>query len=190
MQRASFLHLATHGHAERISLRKVANPLWKMDGDDAAEALLEEKQRAAAALPGLLSFLVLAGANDSVLGRPNDGYLTAEVVSFLNLEECRVAVLSACMAAFGQNQADEGMTSLQRGFLRAGARRVISTLWKVEDVETRDLMSSFYSRMWQYNASPLDALTGARRELLNQQRDEGEIDSRTWGAFIFSGDWR
>jgi CHAT domain-containing protein/tetratricopeptide (TPR) repeat protein len=193
MQGASYLHLATHGWAENLSLRKTKNSLWKvwkMDGNKAAEALLEEKYRAAIALPSLLSFLVLAGANDPVPELGEDGYLTAEEISFLDLGDCRLAVLSACMTSIGQHQAEEGMSGLQRGFLRAGARRVISTLWMVRDLQTQELMTNFYVWMWEYGLSPFDALTLARRELLANQRRDSEVNPRDWGAFIFSGDWR
>ena len=51
-------------------------------------------------------------------------------------------------------------------------------------------MINFYKQMWERGLSPLDALTGARRVLLAQQRKNGNVNPRDWGAFTFSGDWR
>jgi len=48
--------------------------------------------------------------------------------------------------------------SLRRGFRQAGARTVVSTLWRVDDDATRVLMGEFYHRLWEVGASPSDAL--------------------------------
>jgi CHAT domain-containing protein/tetratricopeptide (TPR) repeat protein len=159
-----WLHVATHGFFEPPA-----------GGPAGIEALL----------PGLSTGLVFADANDSPAG-----LLTAEQVAWLELAGCDLVVLSACETAMGTQRKGDGMISLQRAFRLAGARAVVSSLWSVEDVATRELMTRFYEGLWVEGRGRGDALRAAQLRLLEEGRERGDPAPRNWGAFVLSGDWR
>jgi CHAT domain-containing protein len=142
-------------------------------------------------LPGFLSGLVCAGANRRAELRMENGLLTAEEVAWLDLRACDLVVLSACQTGLGESRSGEGMMSLRRSFSQAGARTVVSSLWRVRDDSTRDLMRRFYERRWARGEGKLEALRGAQLEVLAANREKfGDPLPATWGAFVLTGDWR
>lgn len=76
----------------------------------------------------------------------NDGILTAYEISKLNLHKCDLVILSACETGKG-NRSFDGIIGLERGFKTAGARSVIMSLWKVDDVATSFMMEIFYKEL-------------------------------------------
>jgi CHAT domain-containing protein len=76
----------------------------------------------------------------------NDGILTAYEISKLNLHKCDLVILSACETGKG-NRSFDGIIGLERGFKTAGAKSVIMSLWKVDDVATSFMMESFYKEL-------------------------------------------
>jgi CHAT domain-containing protein/Tfp pilus assembly protein PilF len=160
--------------------------------------------------PGLLSGIVLAGANRPAQPDQDDGILTALEVTELDLSAVELAVLSACETGLGQTAGGEGVLGLQRAFQVAGAKSVIASLWRVDDDATRALMDRFYEYLWQKKLSKLEALRQAQLALLRQGRKRGPgelvpldptakaqakpLEARTpplyWAAFVLSGDWR
>ena len=111
-----------------------------------------------------------------------DGILTAEDVSGLNLVSTELVVLSACETGLGEVQLGEGVFGLRRAFVLAGAKTLVMSLWKVPDEPTRELMEDFYSRL----------LAGeGRAEALRQAQLAMKAkypDPFYWGAFICQGD--
>ena len=96
----------------------------------------------------LLSGILLADANSAIIGSNgqdplNDGVLTAEEISLLDLRSTELVVVSACETAIGQN-IQEGFGGLVRAFKNAGVKSIIASLWKVPDEATAKLMVSFY----------------------------------------------
>ena len=65
------------------------------------------------------------------------------------------------------------MLGLQRAFQVAGARTVISSLWKVDDVATPDLMERFYDNLWNKGMSKLEALRAAQIWMLRERGPRG-----------------
>jgi len=118
-------------------------------------------------------------------GRKVDGYLRLADIYKLKLS-ADLVVLSSCDSALGKDLASEGIIGLPRGFLYAGAKRVIASMWKVEDTATAKLMSSLYARM-QQGESPSAALRAAQLEMLHSP-----IWSRPyyWAAFALQGEYR
>lgn len=76
----------------------------------------------------------------------NDGRLRAGDLYNLNLR-ADLVTLSACETALGKITQGDDVVGFTRGFLYAGAGSIISTLWRVDDQATKDLMLEFYSKL-------------------------------------------
>lgn len=88
--------------------------------------------------------LALARANEPRTQSGEDGLLTAMEMLSVDLRGTQVAVLSACETGLGELDAAEGVTGLRKALEIAGSETQVISLWNVNDVATRDLMSSFY----------------------------------------------
>jgi CHAT domain-containing protein/Tfp pilus assembly protein PilF len=194
-----YLHLATHGFFAPPTLKSALQPdPQRARGDGFG---LFDQQGVVGWHPGLLSGLVLAGANRTPQPGQDDGILTALEVAELDLSGVELAVLSACETGLGQVAGGEGLLGLQRAFQVAGARTVLASLWAVDDDATRALMVRFYENLWQKGLPKLEALRQAQLATLRGSGDRGEVRDRaaaaparqppyTWSAFVLSGDWR
>lgn len=96
--------------------------------------------------------------------------------------------LSACETALGKSIRGEGLVGLTRGFMYAGAPRVIASLWKVEEEATADLMKAFYEGvLGQQQLRPAAALRQAQIEMW---RSPNRSAPYYWSAFVMQGEWR
>jgi CHAT domain-containing protein len=129
-----------------------------------------------------MSGLILSLLNQH--GEYQDGYLRLSDIYNLKLS-ADLVVLSSCESALGKDLESEGIIGLPRGFLYAGARSVIASLWKVDDDATAILMKALYSRM-QRGESPNNALHGAQLDLLKDARFS---EPYYWAAFVLEGDY-
>ncbi len=168
------LHLATHGFFLPGNQQAGQNSRWDN--------------------PLTRAGLALAGANhwQEAASGNNDGILTAEEISALDLADVQWAVLSACDTGLGEvDSRGEGVFGLRRVFTLAGASTVIMSLWSVDDKCSRDWMSSLYRARWQDDLSTAAAVRQASCELLNQRRETGQsIHPYYWAGFVAAGDWR
>src|SRR5262249_2819275 len=73
----------------------------------------------------------------------DDGFLTLPEIYELNLKGCELAILSACETNYGPQQQGEGTWALSRGFLVAGARRVVASNWLVDDEAAANLVGAY-----------------------------------------------
>lgn len=119
-------------------------------------------------------------------GRPSEGLLRLRDIYDLDLN-ADLVVLSGCRTALGKEIRGEGLLGLTRGFLYAGAPRVVASLWWIDDRATADLMKAFYHGMWAEGLRPAAALRKARLALSKQYRFR---DPSYWGGFVLQGDWR
>ena len=119
-------------------------------------------------------------------GQPREGFLRLRDIYDLDLA-ADLVVLSGCQTALGKEIRGEGLLGLTRGFLYAGAPRVVVSLWWIDDRATSELMARFYRGMWVEGLRPAAALRQARRALAAERRFH---DPFYWGAFVLQGDWR
>ena len=102
--------------------------------------------------PLLRSGLALAAANTwlrkgNVPPEAEDGFLTAEDVTGLDMLATDLVVLSACDTGLGETLVGEGVFGLRRAFVLAGARTLVMSLWSVPDLATAVLMERFYDNL-------------------------------------------
>ena len=131
-----------------------------------------------------LSGLVLSLVDAS--GKPVDGFLRLHEIYNLDLD-ADLVVLSACSTALGKEVNGEGLIGLTRGFMYAGASRVVSSVWNVDDRASARLMAGFYTAMLARGRSPASALREAQLSLL---RDPRWANPHYWAAFGLQGEWK
>jgi CHAT domain-containing protein len=114
-----------------------------------------------------LSGIVLSLVNDR--GQPQDGFLRAHEVYNLNLP-AELVVLSGCKTGLGKEIKGEGLVGLTRGFMYAGAPRVVVSVWNVSDAGTWELMRRFYQRILKDGLRPTAALREAQVSMWRERR--------------------
>jgi CHAT domain-containing protein/Flp pilus assembly protein TadD len=111
---------------------------------------------------------------------PEDGLL--QVYEIFNLRlSADLVVLSACETGLGEQVTGEGMIGLTRGFLYAGARSLLVSLWPVSDRSTPELMAGVYRHL--RGGTKAEALQRAKLERISA----GDEPHR-WAPFILAGD--
>ena len=127
-----------------------------------------------------LSSLIFASPADG--SSENGGVLLAGETYAINLR-ADLLVLSSCESGIGALTLGEGMIALTRGFLYAGARNLVVSLWKVADRPTSDFMQLFYARL--LNGESFDA--ALRESKLGMLANEATAAPRNWAAFTLLG---
>jgi CHAT domain-containing protein/tetratricopeptide (TPR) repeat protein len=181
------LHLATHGffledqkHDPNRELLDLG-AMSRQPGDSISRFASPGLEN-----PLLRSGLALAGANTwlkrgSLPAEAEDGLLTAEDVSGLDLLATELVVLSACKTGLGEVRTGEGVFGLRRAFTLAGAKTLVMSLWKVPDQQTQELMEDFYRRILA-GQPRADALREAQLAMKAKYPHPFY-----WGAFICQG---
>lgn len=186
------LHLATHGlllqdavvvgQGIRSSLL-LANPT----------SMAQKEDQVAEWMPGTSrvmnrSALVLAGALNGPrdAGPTEDGLLTADEVRSLDLEGSQLVVLATCESGLGKISAGQGVYGLRRAFLLAGAETLVTSLWRVHDEATGELMILYYQRLLDGKnpGDRLEAMINAMQELRSRP---GRSHPYYWAPFIVVG---
>ncbi|MHC1713855.1 MAG: tetratricopeptide repeat protein [Solidesulfovibrio sp.] len=184
------LHLATHGFFlgdQMLAALLGPDDDSAMPGMSGTGPLL----RSSFENPLLRSGLALAGANKALSSRDaraGQGIVTAEKILGLHLQGTEMVVLSACETGLGKVQAGEGVFGLRRAFTQAGVRSLVMSLWSVPDLETRELMVSFYRNLRQSSHNRSEALRRAALEAMDVAKGRyGWPNPFYWGAFVFLG---
>jgi len=170
------IHLATHG----FFLPDVENKAV----EDIVQRLGGSKEKPFDN-PLLRSGLIMSGANNQWLAKEyimedgiEDGILTSDEISRLNLTKTKLVVLSACETGLGDVKNSEGVFGLQRAFKLAGVESLIMSLWKVPDDATSELMTTFYQE-WLNGNPKQQAFKIARQKVR-----EKYVSPYYWAAFV------
>jgi len=131
-----------------------------------------------------LSGLALSLVDEN--GKAQDGFLRMHEIYNLRLP-ADLVVLSACQTALGKEIKGEGLVGLTRGFMYAGAERVVASLWQVDDLATAELMKRFYQAMLKDGLRPAEALRAAQIEMSKQKHWSAPY---YWAGFVIQGEWR
>lgn len=169
----SILHIATHGfyiqegNAEKVRL--LQQPKWMQNTSMIGKALRR-------------SGLMLAGGNKAWksghgIEGIEDGVLTAQEISNMNLASVDLLVLSACETGLG-DVANEGVFGLQWAFKSAGVGTIIMSLWDVDDNATALMMKTFYRELTT-GKDKREAFALAQKEVKKIYKDPLQ-----WAAFI------
>ena len=167
-------------------------------GDDADEPAIS----AILSQPGMTLFAT-HGVNDSddplksflmaMPGRGNDGRVTAEEL-FGSDVKSHLIVMSACYSGLAERSPLPGddLFGLQRAFLHAGARTVVSGLWDVYDGTGPDLMDKFFDNL--ADGKPVaEALCDSQRRFVSEHRkkpDDPWVHPYFWSVYSVVGDER
>ena len=130
-----------------------------------------------------LSGIVLSMVDER--GQPRDGLLLLPDVYQLELN-ADLVVLGACQTALGKEVQGEGLIGLSRGFLSAGARRVLGSLWKVDEEATVALLMELHRSARKNGGNQARALREAQ---LRVRRDPRWRSPYYWAGFTLQGEW-
>ena len=133
--------------------------------------------------PGL-SALVLSTIDAD--GKTRDGFLRANDIYNMKLP-AELVVLSACQTGLGKEVKGEGLVGLTRGFMYAGAKRVVVSLWSVNDKATSELMTKLYRGILRDDQTPASSLRAAQIEMWKQKKWQSPY---YWAAFTMQGEWK
>ncbi len=131
-----------------------------------------------------LSGLVLSLYDQT--GKETPGFL--QLNDIFNLEiPAELVVLSACQTGIGEEIRGEGLVSLTRGFMYAGAKRVVVSLWSVGDNSTSELMQSYYHKILKTGKNPVEAMRETQLEMLSSKEWKAPY---YWAPFVVQGEWK
>lgn len=130
-----------------------------------------------------LSTIVLSLVNK--YGQEQNGFLTVSDIVSLKISP-ELITLSSCQTAIGKEKRGEGVIGLARAFFYSGAKRVISTLWSVNDESTSELMIKFYKNI-NKGLPPSLALRQAQLEMLKTSKYKSPY---YWAPFQIQGEYK
>jgi CHAT domain-containing protein len=131
-----------------------------------------------------LSGLLLSTVDER--GQAQNGLLQLHDIYGLRLN-ADLVVLSGCQTGLGEELSGEGLIGLTQGFLYAGSRSVVVSLWDVQDRTTASLMGDFYQAMLKDGYAPADALRRAKLRMYQQDSSRAPF---YWSAFVIQGEYR
>jgi CHAT domain-containing protein len=127
------------------------------------------------------SGLAMAGANQGA-----DGIVTAREIAGFDWWGTQLVVLSACQTGVGMVSSGDGVYSMRRALVLAGAESQVVSLWNVNDASTHVLMRDYYDELAR-GTGRAEALRQAKLHMLHQPR---YAHPYYWAAFIPAGNWR
>ena len=161
-EKINLIHIATHGYYDQEYAKKVVQSNIPVEN----EALK-------------LCGLVFSGANNSDIEEEvDDGLLSAEEISRLNLIGCELVVLSACGTGLGVTTKQDESYGLIRAFKKAGCKSILMSLWDVDDRASQLFMEQFYKSLLEgYTKS--ESVNFARRKVREEYSNP-----KYWAPFV------
>jgi CHAT domain-containing protein/Tfp pilus assembly protein PilF len=132
-----------------------------------------------------------AGAGTN--GMLDDGALTVQELSSYSLDHIELATLSACETALGRLFKGEGMMGLSQALLGSGISTLVSSLWRVDDRVSAQLMERFYQYHVTAKYTKLEALRQAQLDMIARGRRANEVSygfPYFWSSYVLSGMFR
>lgn len=130
--------------------------------------------------PMLKSGIALSGANT----KDKSGIVMALRMSGLKLLGTDMVVLSACETGVVDSKDTSAVAALPKTFIQAGAKNVMMSLWKVDDKQTVNLMSTFYEGLKDKNQPNYNVLLkNSKIEMIKQ-----DLHPYYWAGFIINGE--
>lgn len=159
----NIIHVATHGYYDSQSV---------MDREK------EGMQQEDAAM--LCSGLVFSGANikGNLSGERDDGLLSASEIANMDLQGCKLIVLSACETGKGLTSSSNEFYGLMRALKKSGCKSILMTLWEVDDRCSQRFMQAFYQALMS-GSLPEEALSSAKTAVKAEYPDP-----HFWAPFI------
>ena len=177
-KKTNIIHIATHGfyftEKETVKNRRLA-----FVQTDNMALKREDKALTRSGLLFSGADLTLKGQHPTELKQ--DGILTAQELSLLDLRGLNLVVLSACKTGLG-DISGEGVFGLQRGFKKAGAQTLLMSLWDVDDDATRLLMIQFYRNL--LNGFPVSEALRLAQEYLREYEVTITVNSDRQGKLL------
>ena len=141
--------------------------------------------------PRLRCGLALAGANRLAFHLPipadgDSGILTADEVLNMDLRDTEMVVLHACESGRGFSRLDHRTESMAFAFRAAGAKVVLSGLWRVDEEASSRFMATFYERYFN-GTSATDASAAARAAVRQWALTEHKDTPYYWASFRLEG---
>jgi CHAT domain-containing protein len=119
-------------------------------------------------------------------GTSQNGFLRLSDIYGLQLSSSLV-ILSSCNSGRGKEIKGEGVISLTQGFIQAGSKSVVSTLWKVHDKATAQFMKYFYEGIITKKLTPSKALQEAQIQMRQNSNYKSPF---FWAPFTLQGEFR
>jgi len=135
---------------------------------------------------GALAFTPPSSGQDRL---DNDGFLSLHEIYTLPLQECELAVLSACETNVGPQPPLEAGVTLAGAFLAAGAHRVVASHWSVNDRSTAELMSAFFGETTaaQRRGEAVNYAQALQKARLKIRNDPKWAAPHYWAPFVLIG---
>jgi CHAT domain-containing protein len=112
--------------------------------------------------PLVKAVLALSEYNGIISDGNNRGVLTALEFSNLNLYNTELVFFASCESGLGDMAIAEGISGLNKGAKMAGAERIISALWSIDDKESVNLANSFYRHLVKHAGHGKRNLLGSK----------------------------
>ena len=142
--------------------------------------------------PLLQAARVLAGAGsyqppkDLLNGDQSDGLVTALELAGMDLFGTQLVVLATCNSGRGYMRPGQGVYGLRRALITAGAETVATSLWKIADEVTRDLMKEFYSALSR-GLGRAEAMRQASAAIRDNDMHPEYAHPYYWASFVVIG---